>query len=71
MFKFYDFRRYSESRTNDFADSFSPSRFTGRGWGMGPDLQILNYSDIGKISMLARNYLFAPAGGTKFRKTVD
>ena len=40
-----------------FALSYSPSRFTGRGWGMGPDLQIRNYQDIGKISMRAQNYL--------------
>ena len=48
-----------------FALSNSPSRFTGRGWGMGPDLQIRNYQDIGKISMRAQNYLCKPAEGTK------
>ena len=36
----------------------SPSRFTGRGWGMGPDLPMQNYEDIGEDSVEAQNYLY-------------
>ena len=44
----------------------SPARFTVRGSeGVGPDLQIQNYTDIGKISVRACNYLYAPAGKWK------
>lgn len=41
--------------------SISPSRFTGRGWGIGPVLPKQNYLDIGEISMQAPNYLCKPA----------
>ena len=53
---------------NNIALSSSPSRFTGRGRGMGPDLPIQNYTDIGKIPIWAQNYLFALAVSTKVSK---
>ena len=38
-----------------FALISSPSLFKGRGWGMGPDLPIQNYMDIGKIDVAEQN----------------
>ena len=38
-----------------FALKNTPSRFTGRGWGMGPDLPMQNYIDIGKINVAEQN----------------
>ena len=60
----------SESQTKEFAVSYSPSRLTGRGRGMGTDLQIQNYEDIGKTSIWVQNYLYVPAGRRRlYRKT--
>ena len=42
----------------------SSLRFTEGGREGGPDLQIQNYMDIGKYSVRAQNYLYAPEGST-------
>ncbi len=42
----------------------SSLRFTEGGREGGPYLQIQNYTDIGKDSVWAQNYLYAPAGST-------
>ena len=38
-----------------FALLSSPPRFTRRGWGRCPDLQMQNYLDIGKINVAEQN----------------
>ena len=43
----------------------SSLRFTEGGREGGPYLQIQNYTDIGKDSVWAQNYLFMPAGRRK------